>query len=147
MTSPATKSSREHLPIEGHHASPQVGVASNPDPALDYVNEHTHAHTHHGGPALHEKEKLGMHDELVYTTGTTDKGRDLMDKPPQDYTNHKLNDTTVTGKSKSLDEESGNVGAIHDADGFDGPKPSRARQLLRKYRIVIHLAIWGVWTA
>lgn len=136
----SSKSSKENLGFEGHNASPQVGVAPNPDPALDYAHEHEHAHTHHHGPAAHEKEK--EHD-VFYTTGTTDKGRDLLDTPPQDYTTHKLKETPVA--EKSVDEESGHVGGIHDEQEV---KHTRfAWRYYRKIRPFIPIVVWLVFTA
>ncbi|KAK9421847.1 hypothetical protein SUNI508_05448 [Seiridium unicorne] len=135
------KSSKESLGHEGsHNLSPQVGVAPNPDPALDYVHEHQHAHTHHHGPAAHEAEK---HDDVYYSTGTTEKGRDLLDTPPQDYESHKLKETPVG--EKSVDEESGHVGGIRDEE-----EVKHTRLYWRYYRAIrpfIPIAVWLVFTA
>lgn len=132
------KSSKENLGLEGHNASPQVGVVPNPDPALDYVNEHQHAHDHHHGLAAHEKEK---HDDVYYSTGTTEKGRDLLDTPPQDYESHKLKETPVG--EKSVDEESGHI--VRDEEEV---KHSRlAWRYYRKIRPFIPIVVWMVFTA
>ncbi|KAI1841115.1 hypothetical protein JX265_013216 [Neoarthrinium moseri] len=131
-------SSKENLGFEGHNASPQVGVASNPDPALDYVNEHRHEHAHHHGAAAHEKEK---NDDVMYSTGTTEKGRDLLDTPPQDYTKHKLNDTPVA--EKSVDEESGHIG--HSENEITHTR--LASRWYRKARPFIPILVWMVFTA
>jgi CNT family concentrative nucleoside transporter len=129
-----------HVGLQGHNSSSQVGVDRNPDPALDYANEHRHGHPHHHGAAAKSLEK---HDEVMYSSGTTEKGHDLMDRPLQDYSTHKLNDATI---EKSIDEESGNVGAIRD--GEDGvPTNGRYRRYYRKIRPFIPIAIWMVFTA
>lgn len=107
-------SSKENLPVEGHNASPQAGV---------------------------DKKSS---DEAVYSTGTTEKGHDVMDSPPQDYTHHKMSDAGV----KSVDEESGNVGQTEDEDEANKKTfKSQFKQFYRRFRIVFHLFIWGVWTA
>lgn len=130
-----------HKLREGHNASPQVGVATNPDPALELAHEHEHAHDHHHGPAAHQKEK--EHD-VFYSTGTTEKGRDLLDTPPQDYEHHKLKDTTI-GHEKSIDSESGNLGGIHDAEEVKHTR--RAWRWYRKIRPFLPILVWAVFTA
>jgi hypothetical protein len=133
-------SSKENLGLEGHNASPQVGVDVNPDSALDYGHEHRHPHTHHHGAAAASKEKT---DDVMYTTGTTEKAHDLMDTPAQDYTTHKLQDQAF---EKSMDEESGNVGNIHDEAETRTPR-SRYSVYYRKFRPFIPIVVWLVFTA
>lgn len=127
--------------LEGHNASPQVGVDSNPDPALDYLHEHKHGHPNHHGAAAAALEKS---DTVMYSAGTTEKGHDLMDTPPQDYSTHKLNQATG---EKSIDEESGNVGAIRDGEDSEAPKNGRFRRYYRKVRPFLPIVVWLVFTA
>ncbi|KAI0126244.1 Na+ dependent nucleoside transporter C-terminus-domain-containing protein [Xylariales sp. AK1849] len=133
------KGSKENLGLESHNLSPQRGVDPNPDPALDYSHEHHHPHTHHHGPAAHEKEKS---DDVFYSADTTKQGHDLMDIPPQDYSAHKLNQTSI---EKSVDEESGHVGAI-SGEGEEVRRPKWVRYY-RKARPFIPIAIWMLFTA
>ncbi|ETS72968.1 hypothetical protein PFICI_15360 [Pestalotiopsis fici W106-1] len=138
----SSKSSKEDLGHEAqatHNASPQVGVAPNPDPALDFTHEHQHAHIHHHGAAARDKEK---HDDVFYTTGTTDKGRDLLDAPSQDYETHKLKETPVA--EKSLDEESGNYGITRDEE--EAKHNSKWRRYWRIIRPFVPLGIWVIMT-
>lgn len=137
MTTP----SKENLPLEGHNASPQTGVDRNPDPALDYANEHRHEHSHHHGLAA--DEKVAKEDDVMYTTGTTEKGRDMMDLPPQDYSTHKLRESPVN--EKSVDEESGNVGHISTEE--EGPQLRMIYYYYRKVRPFIPILVWLVFTA
>ncbi|KAK7959613.1 uncharacterized protein PG986_004467 [Apiospora aurea] len=127
---------------EGHNASHQHGVDINPDPALDYAHEHRHEHNNHGGAAAAHKGHLGQHDEVVYSAGTTDKSHDLMDKPSQDYTTHKLRDTAA---EKSVDEESGRVGAVDETEESTGRKWTWKR-FYRKFRLFVHIFIWLFFT-
>ncbi|KAK6196537.1 hypothetical protein LQW54_011426 [Pestalotiopsis sp. IQ-011] len=135
----SSKSSKEDLSQEAHNASPQVGVAPNPDPALDYAHEHQHAHIHHHGPAAREKEK---NDDVFYTTGTTEKGRDLLDSPRQDYETHKLKETPVA--ENSVDEESGAYGITQDEQ--ETRRPTMWRHYWRIVRPYVPLAIWVIFT-
>jgi concentrative nucleoside transporter, CNT family len=132
--------SKENLPLEGHNASPQPGVDTNPDPALDFGNEHRHEHSHHHGLAATEKAK---EDDVMYTTGTTEKGYDLLDAPPQDYTTHKLHESPVN--EKPVDEESGNVGPA--TDEAKSASSTRFHRYYRKFRPFIPILIWCVFTA
>lgn len=127
---------------EGHNASLQHGVGPNPDPALDYAREHRHEHINHGGAAAAHKDRLGQHDELVYSAGTTDKSRDMMDSPSQDYTTHKMRDTSA---EKSVDEESGRVGAVDETEEATGRKWTWKR-FYRKFRLYVHIFIWLFFT-
>lgn len=126
--------SDEKVALEGHNASPQTGVTPNPDPALNLANEHMHEHVHHGGAAA--KHENHPHD-VVYTTGTTDKPHDFLDKAqsPQNFTT----------KEKSVtDEESGRVGESNDDE--EAPSKYNIGVLYRKYRAVVHFLIWTLWT-
>lgn len=129
--------SNDHLDVrlDGHNASPQTGVDRNPDPALDLAREHRHEHTHHGGLAAAEKEHRAMHDDIAYSAGTTDKGRDLMDTPPQDYEAHKMADTKAAEKSVS-DEESGGVGGVSNVELT---RPGLLRRFYRRFRPFFHV--------
>jgi len=119
----------------GHNASAQTGVTPNPDPALNIANEHTHEHVHHGGLAA--KHANHSHD-LVYTTGTTDRPHDLLDKPGSrgGYTQEKV----VT------DEESGRMAPSHEAEMAEPPKKHTWSRFYRKFRPVVHFLIWALFT-
>ncbi|KAI5921515.1 H+/nucleoside cotransporter-like protein [Camillea tinctor] len=114
---------------EGHNASPQIGVAPNPDPALDISNEHHHAHLHHGGAAA---DHANHPDEPVYSSATPEKSFD------------KARDFPAIEKSVN-DEESGNVGHIQKRD--DASIWHMLGVWYRRFKIYVHLSIWLVWTA
>lgn len=124
MSSPEVKG------LTGHNASSQEGVVPNPDPALEFANEHQHEHLHHGGLAANP---VNHPDELIYSTATPDK--DL--EKPRDY---------AAAEKSVTDEDSGNVGNIHGHETDD-----RRKQFIRRwYRILrpyIHFFIWAVFTA
>ncbi|KAI0882948.1 H+/nucleoside cotransporter-like protein [Annulohypoxylon maeteangense] len=115
--------------LSGHNASPQEGVAPNPDPVLEFANEHHHAHLHHGGLAANPANHP---DEVVYSTSSPQKSLDK----PHDYS---------AAEKSVTDEESGNIGHI----GGDGSekRPSILSRYYRKYRAYVHLFIWLVFTA
>ncbi|KAH8649851.1 Na+ dependent nucleoside transporter C-terminus-domain-containing protein [Xylariales sp. PMI_506] len=140
-----TSNSRENLPLEGHNASPQVGVDANPDPALDYTQEHRHEHTHHFGPAATEKAKHD--DDVMYSSNTVEESRrDILDTPAQDYTTHKLRQGSPV--EKSVDEESGNVGAIEGDEGEkDNSVGGRVKRYWRTIRPFVPIVVWMVFTA
>ncbi|KAI0160890.1 H+/nucleoside cotransporter-like protein [Hypoxylon sp. FL1284] len=124
MNSPEVKG------LTGHNASSQEGVAVNPDPALDFANEHHHEHIHHGGLAA---SHVNHSDEVAYSTASPEK--DL--EKPRDY---------AAAEKSVTDQDSGNVGHIHvDED------EERRRQFIRRwYRVLrpyIHFFIWAVFTA
>lgn len=126
---------RTSFDAAGHNASPQVGVATNPDPALNIANEHTHEHVHHGGAAA--KHENHPHD-LVYTTGATAKGHDLLDKPGSrnGYTQEKV----VT------DEESGRIAPSHEAEHAEPPSKYSFGRFYRRFRPVFHFLIFALFT-
>ncbi|KAI1415501.1 H+/nucleoside cotransporter-like protein [Hypoxylon sp. FL1857] len=113
----------------GHNSSLQVDVAPNPDPALQFANEHRHPHLHHGGlaadPASHE-------DELVlYSKSEPDKSIEK----PQDY---------AAAEKSVTDEESGNVGHIQ---GEESEQKSFLAYWYQRLRAYVHATIWLVFTA
>ncbi|KAI5867372.1 H+/nucleoside cotransporter-like protein [Durotheca rogersii] len=121
--------SPEHKGPAGHNASAQEGVAANPDPVLDFANEHRHEHVHHGGPAA---DHANHPDEVMYSATVPDKS---MDKP-RDY---------AAAEKSVTDEDSGNVGHIRSSR--DGSAKGFIKYYYRKFRLVVHLAIWAVFTA
>ncbi|KAI1376969.1 H+/nucleoside cotransporter-like protein [Hypoxylon crocopeplum] len=123
MSSPEVKG------LAGHNASSQEGVAINPDPALDFANEHRHEHLHHGGLAANP---VNHPDEVMYSTASPDKSLDK----PQDY---------AAAEKSVTDEESGNVGHI-GGDESEG-KINIFVYLYRRFRPYIHFFIWAVFTA
>ncbi|XDG10253.1 hypothetical protein ABKA04_009868 [Annulohypoxylon sp. FPYF3050] len=123
MTTPEIKG------LSGHNASSQEGVTPNPDPALDFANEHHHAHLHHGGLAANP---VNHPDEVVYSTASPQKSLDK----PHDYT---------TAEKSVTDQESGNIGHIGSDENENRPNP--IVRFYRKYRAFVHLFIWLVFTA
>ncbi|KAI2472707.1 H+/nucleoside cotransporter-like protein [Annulohypoxylon bovei var. microspora] len=121
--------SPEIMGLAGHNASPQEGVVPNPDPALDFSNEHHHAHLHHGGLA---SNPVNHPDEVVYSTASPEKSLDK----PQDYS---------TAEKSVTDEESGNVG--HIGGDESEKRPNWIVFWYRKYRAYVHIFIWLVFTA
>jgi len=130
------------LPAHGHNASMQTGVDPNPDLALHYSHEHEHAHLHHGHRA---SVAQGHSDHVVYATGGDEPRRDLLGKSEQDYDTHKLRD----GKPEVgiQDSEKGVVSPTRlSSEEGDGQK-RRFSFYYRRYRIVLHLAVWLLFTA
>ncbi|KAI1774901.1 H+/nucleoside cotransporter-like protein [Hypoxylon cercidicola] len=123
-------SSPEFKGLTGHNASSQQGVIPNPDPALEFANEHRHEHLHHGGLAANPANHS---DELIYSTATPDK--DI--EKPRDY---------AAAEKSVTDEDSGNVGHMHGEESEDKTNHS-IRYWYRKYRPYIHFFIWAVFTA
>lgn len=125
----------EHV---GHNSSSQVGVASNPDPALEYSHEHHHAHLHHGKTAATPDEK----HEVMYARDTEQvRGSDLLDAsaatPEYDLKGQNVNEN-------SLDpEDGGHVGSIHDGR----ERKWTIRRIYTQFKPFFHLAFWMVWTA
>lgn len=116
--------------LHGHNASSQVGVLPNPDPALDFANEHHHEHLHHGGLT---QNPVNRPDELIYSTASPNKS---MEKE-QEYPAH---EKSVT------DEESGNIAHVHGDESEDGKKHFIS-YWYRRLRAYIHFVIWAVFTA
>lgn len=117
---------------ESHNKSAQHGVEINPDPVLDYSNEHHHAHLHHGQTALPDEK-----DDLMFAKSTENYPGST---PAPDY--------KVQPMSSNDEESRGGVGEIRSEDekkaGFRG---WTFKRVYRQYKIVFHLAIWAVWTA
>ncbi|OTA55624.1 H+/nucleoside cotransporter-like protein [Hypoxylon sp. EC38] len=114
--------------LSGHNSSPQEGVIPNPDPALQFANEHRHLHLHHGGLAANP---VNHPDEVVYSASSPEKSLEK----PQDY---------AAAEKSVTDEESGAVGNI---SGDEGEKKSFFAYWYRRLRAYVHLAIWLVFTA
>lgn len=121
-------SSPEVNGLSGHNSSLQEGVIPNPDPALQFSNEHRHLHLHHGGLAANPANHP---DEVVYSTSSPDKSLEK----PQDY---------AAAEKSVTDEESGAVGNI---SGDENEKKSFISYWYRKLRAYVHLTIWLVFTA
>lgn len=118
---------------ESHNSSAQQGVEINPDPVLDFTNEHHHAHVHHGTTAVSEGK-----DDLMFAKST------------ENYTGSAAApDYKVRPMSSNEDEESGGgvVGEIRSEDEKAGWKSWTFKRVYRQYKMVFHLAIWAVWTA
>lgn len=118
---------------ESHNSSAQHGVEINPDPVLEYTNEHHHTHIHHGATSLSEGK-----DDLMFAKSTENYTGSV---PAPDY--------KVRPMSSNEDEESGGgvVGEIRSEDEKTGWKKWTFKRIYRQYKIVFHLAIWAVWTA
>lgn len=119
------------LPFQGRNASPQEGVIANPDPILEYRNEHRHEHLHHGGAAADHAN----HEHEVLYADTTKEKLYVADEKPGHF---------ATGEKSLGDEESGNVGERKREEESD---PSFLRIWFRKLRAPIHAFIWLVFTA
>lgn len=121
-------------PNEGHNYSAQQGVALNPDPVLDLSNEHTHSHTHHATTTT--TITSSGKEEMMFAT-STDKYAGATGTP----------DYKVQQTSSRDDEESGGVGDIRDEDEKADSRKWSMGQIYKRYRLLFHLFIWGVWTA
>ncbi|KAI6085830.1 H+/nucleoside cotransporter-like protein [Hypoxylon rubiginosum] len=124
MSSPEVKA------LAGHNASSQEGVIPNPDPALNFANEHRHEHLHHFGAAANPANRDG---EVLYSTSPSDKEIEK----PRDY---------AAAEKSVTDQDSGNVGNIHP-DESESPKKVFLRRWYRILRPYIHFFIWAVFTA
>lgn len=114
-----------------HNASAQLGVERNPDPILDLSNEHRHPHLHHGSTALPEGK-----DDLLFAKS------DENYNPAAVAPSYK-----VRPMSSNEDEESGGVGGIRGDKDEDEKAGWTFKRFYRKFKLVFHVAIWGVWTA
>lgn len=133
LESPAVSPIRER---DTHNASPQVGVARNPDPALDLAHEHKHEHTHHA------KTALNGHDDVMYSRSPEIfEKTDVVGGPSApDYEARKTHDKTL--ETSLSNEESGRVGSVKE-----GQRKWTVRYIYRRFKIVFHFAFWAVWTA
>lgn len=128
------------IPQHGHNPSLQHGVDTNPDLALHYSHEHLKPHKHHAPSAVPDAYKSEM-----YTSGTTSVGRDLLEKPPQDYTTHTLNEKSAT---MVTDAEKGGMSPTRISTEEEG-KPQKKYSfgaMYSKYKFVVHFFIWAVMT-
>ena len=131
------------LPAHGHNPSVQRGVDPNPDLALHYSHEHQHSHLHHGHRASMQQDKT---EHAVYAIDNDDRNnRDLLAKPGQDYTAHKLRDENK--EFGVTDAEKGVVSPTRLSSEEGDGKKHRVSGFYKKYRIFFHLAIWLLFTA
>lgn len=130
------------LPAHGHNASPQQNVDPNPDITLHYSHEHQHPHLHHGHRASVQQDPS---DRVVNATGGDEPRRDLLGKPEQDYTTHKLQQ--VKPEFGVQDSEKGVISPTRLSSNEEDGRKHRISWIYRKYRIVFHLAIWLLFTA
>lgn len=100
--------------LDGHNASPPTGVERRP-----------------------------TQDDITSSAGTTVKGIDIMDTPPQDYETHKMNDAKAAEKSVS-DEESGGVGGVSNVELA---RPGLVRRFYRRFRPFFHVFFFLFLTA
>lgn len=114
----------------GHNRSAQQGVDTNPDPVLDFANEHHHAHLHHGHTAVPSEK-----DDMMFAKSTDAYAGD---STSPDYKVRQM---------PSNDEESGGVGEIKDENQKVGWRSWTFKRVYAKYKILFHFAIWAVWTA
>lgn len=85
----------------------------------------------------------------MYSTGTTYKGADLLDKPPQNYETHKLREGDKAGMTV-IDAEKGGIASTRVSTEDENKEPQSKwsiRRVLRKYKFVVHLFIWLLFTA
>ena len=129
-----------NLPAHGHNGSLQKDVDPNPDLALHFSHEHEHGHLHHGHKASVAQDQ---HDHVVYAIGEP-RTNDLLAKPDQDYSAHKLRDEKEFGVH---DSEKGAVSPTRLSTEEGDGKKHRVSPFYRKYRIFFHLAIWLFFTA
>jgi len=133
----------DHLPAHGHNQSSQRGVDANPDMALHYSHEHEHAHLHHG-----HKASVAQNDEHVTYAAGEEPRRDLLRKPSQDYTAHKLRGVDGKAEFDARDSEKGVVSPTRLSSEEEGDgKKHRVSHFYKRYRIFFHLAIWLLFTA
>lgn len=130
------------IPAHGHNPSMQHNVDANPDLALHYSHEHQHAHLHHGHRASQQLDQI---EHPVYATGTESNNRDLLSRSDQDYTTHKLRDEKT--EYSVTDAEKGKISPTRLSEEEGDGKHHRASRLYSKYKIVVHILIWLLFTA
>jgi CNT family concentrative nucleoside transporter len=132
------------LPAHGHNPSMQHGVDPNPDLALHYSHEHQHAHMHHGRKASVNQDK---EEHVTYATGAEEPRGDLLARPSQDYTAHKLRAVDEKPEFNAQDSEKGVVSPTRLSSEEGDGKKHRVSHFYKKYRIFVHIFIWLVFTA
>ncbi|OAL39828.1 hypothetical protein AYO20_00740 [Fonsecaea nubica] len=134
------------IPAHGHNPSLQKDVDENPDLALHYSHEHQHKHLHHGRPSL-----SGRHDEVLYADGTT-IDQHVAGKNPQDYVKHQLRHPSEAVNEKDFitmdDAEKGDVNParVSTNGSEEEGKQHRLSRVYSKYKILVHLFIWLLFT-
>ncbi|KAF1813690.1 sodium/nucleoside cotransporter 1 /nucleoside cotransporter 1 [Eremomyces bilateralis CBS 781.70] len=133
-----------------HNMSPQRGVSPNPDPALDYANEHIHQHLHHDPRAVSKDENV------MYTTGTTVDKSAIPDPSPLEHDLHKRHPIERTLGEKAAAEKNGGVAYDAEKGEYEGQEPASETEEERKkslfalyyakYRFVAHIAVFVVFT-
>ena len=120
-------------------------LRKNSDPALRPENQHTHEHLHHS-PAV---DKGGDHHHITYTKGTSvDPGVVPAQSPLHRHNDgdiesasaRKLPDYVMHSDSEKPDVIVG--GGPHE----EKPQGGRIRQLYRRFRWVVHLFIFALFT-
>lgn len=141
----ATSPTHTALPAHGHNPSAQRNVDQNPDLALHYSHEHQHAHLFHGEKA---SAALDQSQHPVYAAGTEDSVRDrnLLGRPSQDYTTHKLR-VDEKPAFTTTDAEKGAFSPQRLSSEEEDGKKHRVRGLFAKYKWVVYIAIWLLFTA
>lgn len=127
-------SSDDAIAVEGHNASSQKNVAVNPDPALDRANEHEHRHFHHTRWAAKH-----LDEDREYTIGTSADASSV----PNDTGRH--NAPTVA-KGQELGVADAEKGSLSNDSGAEVPKRTGLAFYLYKYKILLHLFIWLLFT-
>ena len=130
-------------------ASYEMTPRPHHDPALDPEHEHTHGHLHHVGPAAHQ----GEHD-AVYTRDIAPQPAIIPDPRNSTYTggNEHVAGKDMDKNAYARDIEKGTVSPASRVTSSEGnaeepdPKSHRAAHLYKKFRPLVHFAIFAVVT-
>jgi hypothetical protein len=138
-----TQSTAIHLPAHGHNASSQHDVSPNPDPVLDYANEHEHSHLHH-----HKRSVQGRDNEVVYSHGHDVEKSHVPDQNALD-SHHQAHhaDGKIAAKSAVAqhDAEKGMASPVLSQEE-DDPRSHKASRFYGKWKVFFHAAFLALMT-
>lgn len=121
-----------------HNFSPQTGVSSNPDPALETVNEHPPTHFHHGASALKGE------DDLVYATDQPH----VASGSAKDKSHLKGNAEDVEKGAVGYNVSKNDINYAEKTPSEElDPKRHVVSRVYRKYNYVFHALLAAIFTA
>jgi concentrative nucleoside transporter, CNT family len=135
-----------HLPTHGHNASSQQNVSQNPDPVLNYANEHEHPHLHH-----HKRSIQGRDTEVVYSHGHDVEKSHVPDQSALDshqQAQAHRTEAKVAGKSAvaERDAEKGMASPASLSQEEEDPRSHKASRFYGKWKILFHAAFLALMT-
>jgi concentrative nucleoside transporter, CNT family len=133
-----------HLPTHGHNASSQHDVSPNPDPVLNYANEHEHSHLHH-----HKRSIQGRDNEVVYSHGHDVEKSHVPDQNALDsHHQARFTEGKVAGTSAvpQHDAEKGMASPVSLSQEEDDPRSHKASGFYGKWKILFHAGFLALMT-